>query len=86
MVYHFKDLTKGIDFNHFIDVHSSPFDDINSKNIRFKDVERNEMEFKLKLSTLRIGCNKSDKQLSEIENITKVYELQEEVIKIYNDT
>ena len=44
------------------------------------------MEFKLKLSTLRIGCNKSDKQLSEIENITKVYKLQEEVIKIYNDT
>ena len=44
------------------------------------------MEFKLELSTLRIGCNKSDKQLSEIENITKVYELQEEVIKIYNDT
>ena len=38
----------------------------------------------MKLSSVRIGGNKSNKQLSEIENITKFYKLRE-VIKFYND-
>ena len=43
------------------------------------------MEIQLKLSSVRIGGNKSNKQLSKIENITKFYKSQEEVIKFYND-
>ena len=30
------------------------------------------MEFESKLTSVRIGGNKSDKELSEIENITKI--------------
>ena len=37
LVYHFKDPTKDIDFNDFVDAETL-FDDIKSKNTRFKDV------------------------------------------------
>ena len=43
------------------------------------------MEFELKLSSIRLGGNKSNNQLSEIENITNFYKSQEEVIKFQND-
>ena len=43
------------------------------------------MEFEPKLSSVRVGGNKPDKQLSEIENITKFYKSPEKVIKFYND-
>ena len=33
----------------------------------------------------KIGSNKSNKQLSEIENITKFYKSREEFINFYND-
>ena len=39
---------------------------------------------KLKLSSVKIGGKKSDKQLSEIENILKFYKRREEVIKCYS--
>ena len=53
--------------------------------MRFEDLEKNQMEFESKLSSARVGGNKSDKQLSETENITKFYKSQE-VIKFYNDS
>ena len=53
--------------------------------MRLEDAEKNKMEFKSKLSSVWIGGNKLDKQLCEIENITKFYKSQEEVIKIDND-
>ena len=43
------------------------------------------MKFESKLSSVRIGGNKSNKQLSEIEHITTFYKSGEEVIKFYND-
>ena len=43
------------------------------------------MEFQSKLSSVRMGGNKSNKLLSEIENITNFYKSREEVIKFYND-
>ena len=43
------------------------------------------MEFESKLSSIRLGGHKSNKQLSEIENITNFYKLREQVIKFYND-
>ena len=43
------------------------------------------MEFESTLCSVRIGGNKSDKQLSEIENITKFYKSREEVIKFHSD-
>ena len=43
------------------------------------------MEFQLKLSSLTMRDNKSNKQLSEIENITNFEKWQEEVINFYND-
>ena len=39
------------------------------------------MKFRLKLSSINIGRNKSDEQLSEIKNIMKFYNVQKEVIK-----
>ena len=47
--------------------------------------EKNQREFQPILSSVRIRGNKSNKQLSEIENITKFYKSREEVIKFYND-
>ena len=39
----------------------------------------------MKLSGVRIGGNKSEKQLIEIENITKFQKSREEVVEFYND-
>ena len=72
MVYHYKSSTKNIDFNDFIDI-KTLFDDIKSKTQRFEDAEKNRMEFKSKLSSVRIGGNELNKKLSEIENITNFY-------------
>ena len=55
------------------------------QKIRFENVEKNQSEFELKLSSVRIGVNKSNKQLSEIENITKFYKSREQIIKFHND-
>ena len=44
------------------------------------------MEFQSKLSSIRMGSNKSNRRLSEIENIANFYKLREEVIKCYNDS
>ena len=43
------------------------------------------MKFESKLNSVRIGGNKSNKQLGEIEHITTFYKSGEEVIKFYND-
>ena len=72
-----------IHFNDFIDTETL-FDDIKFKRIRLEDVEKNKMEFKSKLSSGRVGGNKSDKQLSEIKNITKFYKLRIHVIEFYD--
>ena len=58
---------------------------MNSQNIGFEDAKKMQMKFESKLSSERVGNNKSDIQLSEIENIEKFYKLQEKVIKFYND-
>ena len=54
------------------------------KRITFGDAEKSQMEFQLKLSSLRMTDNKSNKQLSEIENIMNFEKSQEEVINFYN--
>ena len=84
LINHFKGPPKDIDFNDFTDA-ITLIDDIKSKKIRFEDAEKNQMEFELKLSSVRIGGDKSDKQLREIENITNFYKSREQVIKFYND-
>ena len=43
------------------------------------------MELESKLSSARVGGNKSDKQLSEMENITKFDRWRKEVIEFHND-
>ena len=43
------------------------------------------MKFESQLSSVRVEGNKSEKQLSEIKNITKFYKSRAEVIKFYND-
>ena len=40
------------------------------------------MEFELKLSSVRVVDNKSNKQLSKIENFTKFYKSREKLIMI----
>ena len=70
LIYHFKGPTKKIDLNDFIDAEIL-FDDIMPKKIRFEDVEKSQLEFESKLSSVRIRGNKSNNQLSKIENIKK---------------
>ena len=53
--------------------------------MRFEDAEKNQMEFQSKLSSVRMGDNKTNKLLSEIENMISFYKSREEVIKFYND-
>ena len=60
LIYHFKCLTKDIkDFNDFIDAETL-FDYTDFKRIRSEDVEKNQREFESKLSSVRIGGNKSN--------------------------
>ena len=72
LIYYLKGPNKDIDFNDFIDAETL-FDDINSKKMLFEGSRKNQIEFKLKLSSVKIGGNKSNKQLSKIENFTKYY-------------
>ena len=81
LIYHFNDSTKSIDHNYLVHTETL-FDDINSKEIRFEDIEKNQMEFESKYTGAIIGDNKSDKQVSKIENILNFCKLQEEVIMI----
>ena len=50
-----------------------------------KIYKKNLTEFESKLISVRIESNKSKKQLSEIEHITKFHKSREEVNKYYND-
>ena len=43
------------------------------------------MGFELRLSDMKIGGKKSNKHKSEMENITNLYDLREEVIKFHKD-
>ena len=61
------------------------FNDKMSKKNTIRKCTKNQIEFQSKLSSVRVGGNKSDKQLSEIENITKFYKSREKVIQSYND-
>ena len=72
LIIYFKGSTEYIDFNDFIDTETR-FNYI-------KDKIWNEIKFKSKLSSTRVGSNKSGKQLSTIENITKFYQSWKEVI------
>ena len=83
-MYDFKCLTKGIHFYDFIYTETF-FDDIKSKKKTFVGVEKNKKEFESKLMNKWIGGNKSNKQLSQIENIVKFCKSQKEVIRFYND-
>ena len=84
LIYPFKGLTKNIDFNNFMDDETF-FDDINSKKIGFEDAEKNQMEFQSKLISVRMGGNKSNKSLIQIENIMNFYKWWQEVFISYND-
>ena len=75
LIYLFKGSTQDLDFNDFIDVETL-FDGLKFKRIRFVDVEKNQMKLKSKLSSAKIGGNKSDEQLRTIEDITKSCNLQ----------
>ena len=57
-MYHFKGSTKDIDINYFIDAEAL-FADIMFKRIRFEGLEKNQIEFNSKLSSEKIGGNKS---------------------------
>ena len=42
------------------------------------------MKFQLKLSSVTMGGNRSNKQLDEIKNITNFYKSREKITKFYN--
>ena len=81
MLYHYKGPTANVDFNGFID--ATTLDEIKSNRIKLADEEKSQMEFKSKLSDIRIEERKSDKQRSEIENNVNLYDARDEVIKSY---
>ena len=43
------------------------------------------MEFESKLNSAKVGGNKSNKKLSEMENVMKFYKSQDKIVKFYND-
>ena len=59
LIYQCKGSAK--DFNDFINAETL-FDDINFEKIRLEDVEKNQMDFESKLSSVILGGNKSDKR------------------------
>ena len=70
--------------NDFVDAET--LDVIKSKTIRFRDIGKSQMEFESKLSSIRSGGQKSNKQLTTIDNIIKnFYKLREEFIQFFND-
>ena len=70
LVYHFKVHTKNKDFSNSTDAETL-FGDIKSKRISFEDVEKNQRELESNISSVKIGGNKSDKQLSQKTNYYK---------------
>ena len=74
-IYLFKGSIQDLDFHDFIDVETL-FDGSKFKRIRFGAVEKNQMKLKSKLSSAKIGGNKSDEQLRTIEDIRKSCNLQ----------
>ena len=81
MLYHYKGLTANVNFNDFVD--ATTLDEIKSNRIKLADEEKSQMEFKSKLSDIRIEGRKSDKNRSEIENNVNLYDARDEVIKSY---
>ena len=81
LLYHYKGPTANVDFNGFTD--ATTLDEIKSNRIKLVDEEKSQMEFKSKLSDIRIEERKSDKQRSEIENNVNLYDARDEVIKSY---
>ena len=43
------------------------------------------MEFESKLNSAKVEGNKSDKKLSEMENVMKFYKSQDKIVKFFND-
>ena len=81
MLYHYKGPTANVNFNDFVD--ATTLDEIKSNRIKLADEEKSQMEFKSKLSDIRIEGRKSDKNRSEIENNVNLYDARDEVIKSY---
>ena len=82
--HHYKGPTANVSLNNFIDA-AILFDEIKSSRIELEDEKRNPMDFESKLSNIRIGGKKSDKQDSPINNITNLYNAKDYVIKFFED-
>ena len=82
--YYYKGLTSNLNFSNFI-VAAALFSEIQSSRINLADEEINQIGFKSKLSDVRIGGSKSQKQNSKIKNIQNLYDTQEGVTKSYKD-
>ena len=50
--YHYKAPTANLDFNNFIDA-ATPLDETTSKRLKLADAEKNQVEFKSKLSNIK---------------------------------
>ena len=75
--YHYRDPTADINFDNFIDA-ITLFNEIKSTRIKLNRAKKeNLMDFKSKLSDIRIGDRKSDKQNSEIKSTTNLYNAQD---------
>ena len=82
LAYYQKGSTVNVDFNNFIEAVTF-FDEIKSSRMKLADADKNQMEFKSKLSHIRIGGEKSDKQENEIRNTANLYHARKEVIKLF---
>ena len=76
---------KNVDFNNFIDA-ATLFDQIQSKRKKNQLIQKKKLlESESKVNNVKIGGKRSDKQRSEIENISNLYAAYKEVIKFYED-
>ena len=84
LTYHYKGPKAKVDLNNFIDV-AILFDEIKSKRIKSANAKKIKWNFKSRLSNMRIGVKKLDKQENEIKNITNFLDAHVKVIKFYKD-
>ena len=59
-------------------------DEITSSRINYM-IKKNQMDFKPKLSNVRIRSKKENEQENEIKNITNLYDARENSIKFFED-
>ena len=76
--------TNDVPFYEYMDF-KKLFNAIQNNQIKFSEVKNKQNEFLNKLSNIKIGKKKPDKQKEVINNLEKFYNSREEVINFFRD-